>query len=272
MRALGWRRDRLDLRDADHSFSTVVRSKLLVPAPPSASLQDHVAKVLDQGNAGTCVANAGMQAIRVAHVNALLPVVGDLGEALAQSRLGSRLWGYFWARVPEHLTGEDSGCQVRDFFAGLAKLGVPPEEVFPYSDSTAPHALMFQMPGKDIFRQAVDQVGGYHRIDSLNDVRRNDVRLAIAAGHAVVAGWDVSEDFCTEDPGNQLVDVPGPHDKIAGGHCMLIVGYQPDEVLICNSWGAGWGAGGFFRATWDWVDEGDDLWVVDSNPLFTEEP
>ena len=272
MRALGWRRDRLDLRDADISFSAAVRPKLLVPAPPSGSVQERVAKVLDQGAASTCVANAGMQAIRVAHVGALLPVVGGIDAALAQSQLGSRLWGYFWARVPEHMTGEDSGCQVRDLFAGLRKLGVPPEEAFPYSDSTVPGALMFRMPGKGVFRHAVDQVGSYHRIDSLNEVRREDVRLAISSGRAVVCGWDVSESFCSEDPGGRLINVPGPSDPIAGGHCMLIVGYQPEEVLICNSWGKNWGMGGFFRATWDWIDEGDDLWIVNSNPLFTEEP
>jgi len=156
LRGLGWKRDRFDPRDNAHAFGTV-KHRLPRVAPAEASVLDRVVAVLDQGQAGMCVANGGMQAIRIAHVNELLKLTGDLAKAKTESILGSRLWGYWFARAIEHETAEDSGCQIRDFFAAVLKLGFPPEELWPYSDSEAPGAQMFRFPSTAAFRAAYDQ-------------------------------------------------------------------------------------------------------------------
>jgi hypothetical protein len=270
VRALGWRRDKFDPRDAKYSFGQKLRSAI-PSAPATFSLKDRVARVLDQGNLGSCVGCGTMQAVRIAHVGMLLSSLGNIVSALAASKLGSVLWAYYFGRAAEHMTGLDSGCQIRNCITGLVKLGLPIEEVWPYSDSTVPGASFQRWPGKDVFDAAFDQIGGYHRIDSNGSQREEDVRLAISSGRAVIAGWDVSEQFCSEDPGTDLVDVLQSSDRIAGGHCMIFTGYSPNEVELCNSWGKAWGMSGFFRGTWNWVDTAEDIWMVDVAPLFIEE-
>lgn len=274
MRGLGWKRDPLDIRDGKHAFSTIRDSlAATVPLLERASVRERVVKMLNQGGAGTCVACAGMQAIRVAHVGALLALTGSLELARQSSELGSILWGYFFARVPDHSTGYDSGCNLRSFFAAMGKLGLPPETLWPYSDSRVPGARMFTFPSKSVFRAAYDQhcLNGYHRIDAVGSERKVDVMLAIAAGKAVAAGWDVSQRFVDDAPDGIVLPLQ-PGEQIAGGHAMLMVGYEPECLTICNSWGEGWGSdGGFFKADWSWLDQAEDLWVVDSSPLFSEE-
>jgi hypothetical protein len=273
-RALGWKRDRhdaeLDAGDVRHAFQSVRHR--MTSAPSSFSLRDRVVEILDQGDAGTCVAHGGFSAIRAAHVAHYLSMGLGLSEAKRRTVLGSRLWGYWFARVPEHATKEDAGCEIRDFYAGVHKLGFPAESHWPYSDSTAKGAPMFKMPPKEAFTAAYDQIGSYHRISSTGDAKIEDVRLAIANGHLVTAGWDVSEEFCNDDPGGSLVDVARPGDAIAGGHCMDLVGYEPDEVLLVQSWGEDWGDHGFFRGTYKWIEQAEDLWIVESVPVYSGSP
>ena len=47
------------------------------------------------------------------------------------------------------------------------------------------------------------------------------------------------------------------------GHAVAIVGYDADGVIIRNSWGTGWGDGGFKHATWAYaVDAFTDAYGV----------
>jgi hypothetical protein len=40
---------------------------------------------------------------------------------------------------------------------------------------------------------------------------------------------------------------PGPTGEILGGHYVYAVGYTPDYLLCCNSWGRGAGMGGVIK-------------------------
>ena len=53
---------------------------------------------------------------------------------------------------------------------------------------------------------------------------------------------------------------PFPTD---GGHAFAVVAYDAEGFWIQNSWGPGWGLGGFARIGYDdWLANGTDVWVA----------
>jgi hypothetical protein len=94
-----------------------------------------------------------------------------------------------------------------------------------------------------------------------------DVQAAICEVHAVYAqaivhsGWD---NFAgTIDVAGIALPVIDPHGKTDGGHAFALAGYTRDGFIVQNSWGDGWGYGGFALLTYeDWIANGNDAWVA----------
>lgn len=256
----------------DHDFAALS----LAAAPRSASLRPFVVSILDQGRLGSCVANAGFQAIRISHVRQAAngsPVIAAAIMTQKPPELGSRLWGYYFARAIHHMTAFDSGTHLRSFFQAINAIGFPPESAWPYSDDKGGDRPTFtRQPKTNAFRLAADQRAPtvYRRIFSEGGARLEDVKLAIANGFAVCFGVDVTEDFADDliDPTKPLGPPNGP---IAGGHAMAAVGYDGDVFEIVNSWGDEWGDGGFFLASGEFLEAARDLWTVEHSPLFIGE-
>lgn len=258
-RGLGYRRDPIKQpgetpdRDADEVL------KAAPPPPPSASNKSLIISVLDQGQLGSCVANAGMQSLRASQVR--------LGAV--NPPLGSRLFGYYFARAFTHQTGEDSGTFLRYFYSAVNKLGFPPETAWTYSDD----AVKFKtMPDSLAFRDAYDQHAPtiYRKIASTGTARITDVKRALAAGYCVTFGTSVSEDFCSNvlDP---VAEDPPVDKQIAGGHALCIIGYDGNHFEIVNSWSTEWGYGGYvwFTAEYLMWEESNDFWMVEQAPKFS---
>ncbi len=62
------------------------------------------------------------------------------------------------------------------------------------------------------------------------------------------ASFDVYDDFFAYHTGVYRRST-NPNNKIAGGHCVEVIGYsEADQAWICkNSWGTGWGDSGYFK-------------------------
>jgi C1A family cysteine protease len=61
--------------------------------------------------------------------------------------------------------------------------------------------------------------------------------------------------------------MPGSGEKVLGGHAVLAVGYDDAEqrLLVRNSWGDGWGQGGYFTLPYAYLTErslSSDFWTV----------
>lgn len=276
MRGLGYRPDLPKLahqrRDIDFSETPMLSA---TPLPPAVNRRDLIVDILDQGDLGSCVANAGFQAIRASHVR----------QGVANPVLGSRLWGYYLARAAHHETQIDGGTYLRSFFEVLNKLGFPPEEVWPYSDSKLPAMLRIdwlelqegdapftQMPSTEAFDQAIDQRAPtiYRRISSEGYERVLDVKRAIANGYLPVFGCRVGQSFVTGEF-NPALPLSPPRADDVGGHAMLAVGYDGDRFEICNSWGEGFGIDGYVLHSADYVVEWQDIWTVEHAPIEGEE-
>lgn len=232
-------------------------------APPArASCRHLIVDVLDQGGLSSCVANAGFQAIRASHMR----------QGVKKPKLGSRLFGYYLARAYGHTTGFDSGTHLRAFFAAVNKFGFPPEDMWPYSDDQTGDTPQFtRMPSSTAFRSAFDQRAPtlYRRIYEEGEARLTMVRRAVAAGHVICFGTDVSRDFVDGLLGTEPLRPPAVS---AGGHAMCIAEYDMDAFGIVNSWGRGFGDDGWCRFSDKYIawSGARDFWIVESSPRFSE--
>jgi C1A family cysteine protease len=268
-RGLGWKKDALIRPGMKADLSA--RPKLgLAPPPKSASARPYILDILDQGQLGSCTGNGSMQGIRASQVR----------QGAKAPPLGSRLWAYYMGRALSHDTANDDGAQIRNVFAGISRLGFPPESLWPYSDErTSSNAPFRTMPSTEAFNGAYDQratgnVVSYFRLDDNDSTRVADVQRAIAAGYVVVFGTDVSENFCEGDLGSGPI-APPVGLPIAGGHCMCLAEYDTSASGIVtfgvvNSWGSSFGSGGWVEFSSDYVawSATNDLWICEYAPLF----
>ncbi|RYY90269.1 MAG: peptidase C1, partial [Comamonadaceae bacterium] len=88
----------------------------------------------------------------------------------------------------------------------------------------------------------------------------------LVAMHSAIAEVGILYTTCTVHQGWMQVGPDGvitPSDDIKGGHAFAIVAYDDEGFWLQNSWGPGWGRGGFARVSYDdWLRNGTDAWVA----------
>ena len=258
IRALGYRPDppKLPGQKPDRDARAKLRA---APIPYRASNRHLVLSVLDQGGIGSCVANAVMQAVRASQVR----------RGAVNPELGSRLWTYYLARASHNEQNEDNGTYIRAAFAALVALGFPPESAWPYSDAPGAYAVP---PPPGVVTAAYDQRAPteYHRIFDTGSARVDAVKLALSQGFLICFGSPVSMRFAANDIGSGPL-LPPINEPIAGGHAQVLVGYAGDEFDALNSWGEGWGHGGYWTMSRDFLEwpELEDVWLVEAAPSFS---
>jgi len=245
-RRYGWQPDLPDQRD--HLFT--VPKPLADQLPASVDLRTKCPNVLDQGQLGSCTANA----LGNAHLFSQMKQPG--GEDL----LPSRLFIYWNERNLEGSVDSDSGAQIRDGIKVLAKLGAPPENIWPYeiaNFATKPTAKAYKVA---LSHQAVT----YQRVtQSLPELKG-----ALAVGFPVVFGFTVYESFESEAVAKSgVAPLPGPTERSVGGHAVMAVGYDDSKQVfhVMNSWGVGWGQKGFFTLPYAYLASSDlaaDFWTL----------
>lgn len=264
MRRFGWKKDPAKLPGETPDRLAGPKLRALPPPPLSASCAQFILDILDQGQLGSCTCNAFAQALRAAMIRA----------GAQAPELVARLFLYFLARAYDHDTANDDGTFLRNVAQAAVKYGFPEEHVWPYSDDSGPDAPFRKMPPISAFWAAIDRSARfskpqYFRIESYGAQRIEDVKRAIAAGHCIAFGTDVSEDFSAGNLGTGPIPPPVGL-PIAGGHALTIAGYDAEGVDVVNSWGDSWGNKGWCRFSWDYItwDKTDDLWIVEVSPLF----
>ncbi len=259
MPMLGWKPDppKAPGERPDHDAEPTLRAA--PPPPPSWSLRDYIPDILDQSAANSCVGNAIPQALRASHIQ----------QGIAAPELASRLFGYYNSRAYHGSKEADEGTYLRTFFQALNKFGFCAERHWPYD-----LAHINDMPPWSAYKAGLDQSSPtvYQRISSVGRARVDDVKRAIAAGHVVCFGTDVTMAFASNQLGSAPLEPPGVGDEIAGGHAMCLAGYDGDEFDVVNSWGDGWGEDGWCRFSASYVawPGTNDLWIVAVAPRYSE--
>ncbi|NGZ08287.1 MAG: peptidase [Nitrospira sp. LK70] len=240
----GWVPDRPDQRDKLYAAIAAPPPTL----PSKVDLREDCSPVENQGQLGSCTANA---------------LVGNL--ELLEKKAGhhptnlSRLFIYYNERAMEGTIGEDAGAMIRDGVKSLLKLGVCTEKHWPYKI-----ARFTKKPSSACYKQARDhQVTSYHRVIGLQQMKQ-----CLAEGYPFVFGFSVYESFeSLQVAKTGRLNLPKPSEKQVGGHAVLTVGYdeQTERMLVRNSWGADWGIEGYFTMPYDYLSNdnlADDFWTL----------
>jgi C1A family cysteine protease len=241
----GWVPDLPDARDYMYAATDEVLSAL----PSSVDLRPDLPPVYDQGQLGSCTANAIAAAFEYEQRK----------EALTDF-MPSRLFIYYNERVIEGTVDEDSGAMIRDGIKAVHKLGVCPEDVWPYDI-----AQFAAKPPTPAYEQATaHQATLYRRVLPV----LHQMQGCLASGTPFVLGFSVYESFESQEVAKTgVVPLPPRGEKLLGGHAVLAVGYDDSQqrFLIRNSWGPKWGMAGYCTMPYGYLTDPSlarDFWAV----------
>lgn len=242
----GWIPDLPDHRDHKYSAPHAVLGTL----PSKVDLRKKTPPVLDQGQLGSCTANAISNAFRFC-----LQV-----QKAKNTFQPSRLFIYYNERAIEGTVKSDSGAQIRDGIKSVATQGTVSESVWPYDVgkfATKPDAQLYRIA-------ALSQATSYQRITPTID----QIKGCLASGFPFVFGFTVYEGFESEKVAKTgVLSLPGPTERAIGGHAVMAVGYddKTKTVIVENSWGPDWGKKGFFTMPYAYITNpnlADDFWTI----------
>jgi C1A family cysteine protease len=243
----GWNRDMPDARD--HFFAAPLE---MFPqgVPPAMDLRGTCPPVYDQGQLGSCTANAIAAALEF---DRLRQKVTDFTP--------SRLFIYYNERVMEGTVSSDSGAQIRDGIKSVANIGAPKETDWPYDISQ----FAVKPPASAYADAKLDRALQYMRVVQV----LAQMQGCLAAGYPFVFGFTVYESFESQAVASTgLMPMPAPGEKKLGGHAVMAVGYDNAKRLVTvrNSWAATWGDKGYFYMPYEFIlsPNASDFWTVRS--------
>lgn len=245
---LGWVPDRPDPRDHIKALSFEESTATL---PLEHSLRSKMPKVYDQGQLGSCTANAIGGAVQFQQMKE---------KEVEGANVPSRLFIYWNERELEGTTSSDAGAMIRDGMKVIGSVGAPPEADWPYDINK-----FSVKPPAQAFGDALKYTATYGRVTQST----HSLKASTYFGRPVVFGFTVFDSF--EEIGSDGI-MPMPdlnNESVLGGHAVLIVGYKmiDNQVYfeVRNSWGPDWGDGGYFWMPAAFAispDYCDDFWHV----------
>lgn len=251
----GWKPDLPDARD--HTFK--LAKPRLEPLPDMSDLRGLCPPMFDQGPLGSCIAQAIPAAIQF----------GQRHQSLIDFA-GSRLFLYYNARLSEGTPNEDSGAMIRDGIKSVVDTGICPETDWPYDIGR-----FTEKPPQAAYDAAqLTQVLQYQRLSG--DL--TEMLTCLAASTPFVFGFSVYDSFESDAVAlSGVLDLPGPGEKLLGGHAVLCVGYDnlDQRFLVRNSWGEDWGMKGYFWMPYAYLTDpnlSDDRWAIQKVEGVSDQP
>jgi len=264
--SMGWNRDLPDVRDltaeapgVEKVLAQSGKMKAVKKAlPPSVDLRKWCSPIEDQGELGSCTANAGVGLLEYFERR-------TYSKHLDASRL-------FLYKVTRNLLGwkGDQGAYLRSTMKSMVLFGMPPERYWPYTiekfdDEPTTFCYSFAQSYRSI---------QYYRLDPAGTTPGkvlSNVKKSLAAGLPSMFGFSVYSSMPGTGEGADI-PFPQPGDRLEGGHAVVAVGYddarkigkEKGALLIRNSWGKEWGEKGYGWLPYAYVEQelADDFWTL----------
>lgn len=263
--ATGWLPELPDHRDWD-AVDVIEKDGFRPPAfsddSPAVDIRPYCSPVEDQGRLGSCTAQA------------VAGLVEYLERRIFRRHTDvSRLFLYKVARQLDGFVG-DTGAYIRTAMKGLFLFGAPPERFWPYNVAefdADPSAFVYA------YGQSLQSIS-YYRVDQPNRSAGDVLKFT----KALVAGFrPVVLGFRVYGVDNAKGEFPFPEsgERPRGGHAVMVVGYDDNRVignyrgalLVRNSWGTGWGEGGYGWLPYEYVLRrlASDFWTLNRSEWVT---
>jgi C1A family cysteine protease len=236
-----------DLKNVKPSFSCIVHK-----TKKSKDLKSKWPAIYDQGNIGSCTANAFC---------GIFKFLKSQCDSCDENFDPSRLYVYYKERELEANGGPvyDSGAWIIDGYKWVGNNGVCSESSWPY-DTTK---VNDSPPGNCDDEAKNNTVKGFYQLLLDNNVHNSvswflNQDMPIAFAFAVYNSFTtIGEDGICPLPNPRTYDDPNdPIDSFMGGHEVVIMGYDDDKRLytVANSWGENWGDDGFFYLPYEFLE------------------
>lgn len=248
----GWKPQLPDHRDIKYVAAAGVS------LPESFDPRAKYPEVYDQGNLGSCTANAIAGMVQYDCIK----------EKRSTQSTPSRLFIYWNERADDGDITTDAGSTIREGIKTLNTKGHCSETLWPYDESKwmqHPPTLAYQMAFK-------------HRVKNYQTVAQleYDLKHCLAQDKPIAIGISVYDSFMSNDVAvTGVVPMPALDESLLGGHAVLLVGYKdgvsgsPGFFIVRNSWGAFWGDKGYFYLPYEYVLNDNlaaDFWCVNFCP------
>lgn len=238
--------------DRDVAYDSSIWELGVMAMPVKADVLKYQPPIYDQGQLGSCTANAIARALQTDMIKKSFP-----------SFTPSRLFVYYNERDLEGTVDSDSGAQIKDGMKTVVAKGFCDEFIWPYNDKTGVFRVK---PSTPCYAQAL-QV--HHKARTYKKLRTLlDIKHAILNDNGVVMGFSVYSSFYRIGSDGKM---PMPHrgEALEGGHAVYIAGYDDAAgmCLVANSWGDSWGLKGYFLAPYEFIQSANvfDLWVLNTS-------
>jgi C1A family cysteine protease len=235
-------KSKIDTRD----FKFHLRFNMRINLPDHIELKC-IPDALDQGDLGSCTANASSNALRFC-----------LKKDNEIDFQPSRLYIYYFSRLIENSVDNDSGCEIRDVLKAIHTYGACSEDIWPY-DITK----FKDLPNANCVRLGKNHTCGFTYL-SVNQTLF-DIKNALYKGFPIIFGLYIYQSFPVD-----LGHVPMPDvssETLSGGHCMIIIGCD-DKLqifIVQNSWGKEAGVNGCFFIPYSYLLDSElafDFWTI----------
>lgn len=218
-----------------------------VKIPLVVDLRPNMPDVYDQGNLGSCTAQAFCAAY----------------QYLKPQFFGSRLFLYYNTRQIEGTVPYDNGATLYGTIKSIKKYGICPDPKWPYiieqfTNKPSQECYTIALANKSIKSYNVQ-----------NDL--NLMKTYLNAGFPLVIGIAVYSDFESDTVAKTgIVPMPSNQSIFLGGHAVVVCGYNDTKKvwIVRNSWGSSWGDNGYFYLPYPYLTNKSlcsDIWYITKN-------
>ena len=226
-----------------------------IPSDLNVDLSVYVDHVYNQGDLGSCTANALCAAYGLDLVKQSQTTTGGFSYFNP-----SRLFLYYNTRKREGNQSKDSGASIREALKAMNCKGVCKESDWPYDISK-----FKEKPPRSCYKAAAgNTLCKYERLDQDID----QFRACLKDNCPFVFGFKVYKSFI--DSKNGYMPMPSAqelHQTPDGQHAVVAVGYDDSRrsFKVLNSWGSTWGDNGYFYMPYEFISNSSfcfDFWKI----------